>query len=77
MTIAAQRGNVEMRDTSKDTISRWEKLKVLAGNKYLYPFVLGWASLHVGMGGCFLLGIVAKKSGYDAVTANLLTTVSH
>ncbi|KAI8340229.1 major facilitator superfamily domain-containing protein [Chlamydoabsidia padenii] len=75
VTIAAQRGNnVDVRDLNKDMGSRWNKLKVLAGNKYLYPFISGWASLHVALGACHVLGIAAKKSGYDAVTANLLTT---
>ena len=51
------------------------KLRSLAGNIYLYPFMMGWASLHVALSACHVLGIVAKKLGYDAVTANLLSTV--
>ncbi|ORY98400.1 major facilitator superfamily domain-containing protein [Absidia repens] len=75
VAIAIQRGDgLDVRDIKKEHSSRWDKLRILTGNKYLYPFISGWASLHVALGGCHVLGIVAKKSGYDAVTANLLTT---
>ncbi|KAI8099365.1 major facilitator superfamily domain-containing protein [Halteromyces radiatus] len=74
--IAIQRGenNSISRDIKKDGGNRWAKLKILTTNKYIYPFTLGWASLHVALGACHVLGITAKKLGYDAVTANLLTT---
>ncbi|KAI9300387.1 major facilitator superfamily domain-containing protein [Cunninghamella echinulata] len=50
------------------------KLSLLLGNKYIYPFTVGWAALHISLGAYHVLGIVAKKSGFDPVTANLLTT---
>lgn len=56
---------------------RIEKIKSLLKNKYLYPFVVSWASIHLSLGAAHVLGIVAKKVGFDAVTANLLTTVSY
>ncbi|CAO3591740.1 unnamed protein product [Absidia cylindrospora] len=75
VTIAIQHGTgLDSRDIKKEHTSRWNKLQTLAGNKYIYPFICGWASLHVALGACHVLGITAKKSGYDAVTANLLTT---
>ncbi|KAI8391808.1 major facilitator superfamily domain-containing protein [Radiomyces spectabilis] len=43
-------------------------------DKYLYLFVLCWASLHLGLGPAHVLGIVAKKLGYSAISANLFTT---
>ncbi|KAI9494711.1 major facilitator superfamily domain-containing protein [Zychaea mexicana] len=49
-------------------------VRKLLRNKYLYLFVLGWASLQLSLGAAHVLGIMAKKLGYDAVTANLLTT---
>lgn len=55
---------------------RIDKIKSLLKNKYLYPFVISWASIHLSLGAAHVLGIVAKKIGFDAVTANLLTTVS-
>lgn len=57
-------------------MKKWSKVKSLLTNKYLLPFTLGWAGLHIAMGATHVLGIVSKKLGYDAVTANLLTTVS-
>ncbi|KAK4512376.1 C2H2-type zinc finger transcription factor [Mucor velutinosus] len=53
---------------------RIEKIKSLLKNKYLYPFVISWASIHLSLGAAHVLGIVAKKIGFDAVAANLLTT---
>lgn len=53
-----------------------EKIKGLLGNKYLYPFIVSWAAVHISLGAPRVLGIVAKKIGFDAVTSNLLTTVS-
>ncbi|KAI8366634.1 major facilitator superfamily domain-containing protein [Radiomyces spectabilis] len=47
-------------------------LKKLYSNHYLYLFMVGWASLHIALGACTVLGIVSKKLGYGAVTANLL-----
>lgn len=41
----------------------------------LYMFIIAWVSLHISMGATAVLGIVARKSGYDAVTSNLFTTV--
>ncbi|KAI8646515.1 major facilitator superfamily domain-containing protein [Parasitella parasitica] len=53
---------------------RIAKIKLLLKNKYIYPFVFGWATIHISLGASHVLGIVAKKIGFDAVTANLLTT---
>jgi ACS family pantothenate transporter-like MFS transporter len=69
-------------DNSKEgqkvtTSRRMEKIKMLLKNKYLYPFVISWASIHLSLGAAHVLGIVAKKIGFDAVTANLLTTVRY
>ncbi|KAI8063175.1 major facilitator superfamily domain-containing protein [Gongronella butleri] len=73
--MAVQRsGGSEMKELKKDVGSALTKLRSLAGNIYLYPFMVGWASLHVALSACHVLGIVAKKLGYDAVTANLLST---
>jgi ACS family pantothenate transporter-like MFS transporter len=58
------------------SLKKWGKVKSLLTNKYLLPFTFGWAGLHIAMGATHVLGIVSKKLGYDAVTANLLTTVS-
>lgn len=56
-------------------LTRMEKIKLLVKNKYLYLFMFGWASIHVAMGAAQVLGIVIKKLGFDAITANILTTV--
>lgn len=48
----------------------------LLSNKYMYLFVITWATIHISLGACTVMGIVAKKLGYGAVTANLLGTVS-
>ena len=69
-------------DNSKEgqkvtTSRRMDKIKMLLKNKYLYPFVISWASIHLSLGAAHVLGIVAKKIGFDAVTANLLTTVRY
>ncbi|KAG2211868.1 hypothetical protein INT47_004555 [Mucor saturninus] len=53
---------------------RIDKIKLLLKNKYLYPFMISWASVHIALGAPHVLGIVAKKLGFDAITANLLTT---
>ncbi|KAI9016388.1 major facilitator superfamily domain-containing protein [Phycomyces nitens] len=65
-----------LEDTQKPTAPRITKsfIKHVLGNKYLGLFVLGWASVHIALGAPHVLGIVAKKLGYDAVTSNLLTT---
>ncbi|GAB5586186.1 hypothetical protein Unana1_01086 [Umbelopsis nana] len=42
----------------------------------LYMFIIAWVSLHISMGATAVLGIVARKSGYDAVTSNLFTAPS-
>ncbi|CEI90982.1 hypothetical protein RMCBS344292_05287 [Rhizopus microsporus] len=55
-------------------LTRMEKIKLLVKNKYLYLFMFGWASIHVAMGAAQVLGIVIKKLGFDAITANILTT---
>lgn len=53
-----------------------QKIKQLLKNKFLYLFMVSWATLHIALGAPRVLGIVAKKLGFDAVTSNLLTTVS-
>jgi ACS family pantothenate transporter-like MFS transporter len=58
------------------TSKKIEKIKGLLGNKYIYPFIVGWAVVHISLGAAHVLGIVSKKIGFDAVTSNLLTTVS-
>jgi ACS family pantothenate transporter-like MFS transporter len=60
----------------ESTSNKMEKIKGLLGNKYLYPFIVSWAVVHISLGAPHVLGIVCKKIGFDAVTANLLTTVS-
>ncbi|KAI8889803.1 MFS general substrate transporter [Backusella circina FSU 941] len=60
--------------TAFTNLKKWGKVKLLLSNKYLLPFTFGWAGLHIAMGAVHVLGIVSKKLGYDAVTANLLTT---
>ncbi|CAO3686637.1 unnamed protein product [Umbelopsis ramanniana] len=42
----------------------------------LYMFIIAWVSLHISMGATAVLGIVARKSGYDAISSNLFTTPS-
>ncbi|KAI8993262.1 major facilitator superfamily domain-containing protein [Pilobolus umbonatus] len=53
---------------------KMDVIRALFKNKYLYMFVFGWSSLHMALGAPHVLGIVAKKLGFDAVTSNLLTT---
>lgn len=76
--IAIQRlgtdNSIEGKRVSKS--KRMDKIKFLLKNKYLYPFMVSWASVHISLGAPHVLGIVAKKLGFDAITANLLTTVS-
>ncbi|KAI7858788.1 major facilitator superfamily domain-containing protein [Circinella umbellata] len=60
--------------SSQGRQSTMTSVRQLLRNKYLYLFVLGWASVHLSLGAAHVLGIMAKKLGYDAVTANLLTT---
>lgn len=76
--MAIDRMNIDHSVEGKrvSTSSKWQKIKTLLGNKYLYPFIFSWASVHISLGAAHVLGIVSKKVGFDAVTANLLTTVS-
>lgn len=76
--IAVYRLETSSGTVSKTTQSfkRIDKVKALLKNKYLYPFIFAWASVHISLGASHVLGIVAKKLDFDAVTANLLTTVS-
>ncbi|KAI9246511.1 major facilitator superfamily domain-containing protein [Phascolomyces articulosus] len=60
--------------TTSGRESTMDSVRKLIRNKYLYLFVLGWTSLHLSIGAAHTLGIMAKKLGFDAVTANLLTT---
>lgn len=70
--IASQR--VQNHEESNVQLTRMQRIKLLVKNKYLYAFIIGWASLHTAMGASQVLGIVIKKLGFDSVTANLLTT---
>jgi ACS family pantothenate transporter-like MFS transporter len=72
--IAVER--VSVGEKRHNTTTRFQKIKHLAKNKYLYLFIISWASLHIGLGAPRVLGIVSKKLGFDSVTSNLLTTVS-
>lgn len=62
--------------TQTGPTKRIEKIKAVVSNKYLYPFIFAWASIHIALGATHLLGIISKKLGFDAITSNLLTTVS-
>ncbi|OBZ91660.1 Pantothenate transporter liz1 [Choanephora cucurbitarum] len=72
--LATQRTNNQEGQDRNVSYSFKEKIRLLAKNKYLYPFVMSWAMIHTANGAPQVLGIVAKKLGFDAVTANLLTT---
>ncbi|KAI8390065.1 major facilitator superfamily domain-containing protein [Blakeslea trispora] len=72
--LATQRNNNQDNQDRNVSYSFRDKIRLLAKNKYLYPFVIGWAVIHMAHGAFQVLGIVAKKIGFDAVTANLLTT---
>ncbi|CAO3581615.1 unnamed protein product [Absidia cylindrospora] len=61
--------------SSKTT--KWNSIKViktLFTNKYIYMLVLSWSLLNLALGATHVLSIVAKRSGYDAIAANLFTT---
>lgn len=77
--VASQR--VQQQQQQNDShlssqLTKMEKVKLLIKNKYLYAFIFGWSSIHTAMGASHVLGIVVKKLGHNAITANLLTTVS-
>ncbi|KAG0963095.1 hypothetical protein G6F31_008014 [Rhizopus arrhizus] len=76
--VASQR--VQQQQQQNDShlssqLTKMEKVKLLIKNKYLYAFIFGWSSIHTAMGASHVLGIVVKKLGHNAITANLLTTV--
>ncbi|KAI9256241.1 major facilitator superfamily domain-containing protein [Sporodiniella umbellata] len=71
-SIASDR--VQTHHESDLQLSAIQKFKTLAKNKYLYMFVIGWTSLTMALGTKQVIGIVIKKVGFDAITANLLTT---
>lgn len=53
----------------------WKVVRTLFTNKYIYLLVSTWSLLNLALGASHVLGIVAKRSGYDAIAANLFTTV--
>ncbi|KAI8340699.1 major facilitator superfamily domain-containing protein [Chlamydoabsidia padenii] len=60
-----------------DSTTKWDFIKVvrtLFTNKYIYLLVSSWSLLNLALGASHVLGIVAKRSGYDAIAANLFTT---
>lgn len=67
--------NEEGRETKQD-IWNAKVLRDMVSNVYVYLLVIGWTTLHLAIGAAHVLGIVAKRLGYDSVTANLLTSVS-
>ncbi|RCH97282.1 hypothetical protein CU098_004220 [Rhizopus stolonifer] len=72
--VATQRVKSKQEDSHLSQLTKIEKLRLLIKNKYLYAFIFGWASIHIALGASTVLGIVIKKLGHDAITANLLTT---
>ncbi|KAG0164590.1 hypothetical protein DFQ30_009727 [Apophysomyces sp. BC1015] len=74
--LAMRRLEVEGRESKRPTTRNLMAcIRSLLTNRYLIPFIIGWAAVHVSLGATTVLGIVARKLGYDAVTANLITTV--
>ncbi|KAG2184714.1 hypothetical protein INT43_000627 [Umbelopsis isabellina] len=74
--VALRRLAREGKGTTKGSFFSKETMTGLFGTWPLYIFVIAWVSLHISMGSTAVLGIVARKSGYDAVTSNLFTTPS-
>ncbi|KAG0172046.1 hypothetical protein DFQ28_010092 [Apophysomyces sp. BC1034] len=73
--LAMRRLEVEGRESKRPTTRNLMAcIRSLLTNRYLIPFIIGWAAVHVSLGATTVLGIVARKLGYDAVTANLITT---
>ncbi|EIE81402.1 hypothetical protein RO3G_06107 [Rhizopus delemar RA 99-880] len=74
--VATQRVQQQQQNDShlSSQLTRMEKVKLLIKNKYLYAFIIGWSSIHIALGASHVLGIVVKKLGHNAITANLLTT---
>jgi ACS family pantothenate transporter-like MFS transporter len=74
--LAIQRvGDTTNKQNTLSNFTKLQKIKQLLKNKFLYLFMFSWATVHIALGAPRVLGIVAKKLGFDAVTANLLTTV--
>lgn len=74
--LATRRLNPEGNPGRRETRNIKKTFHTIIRNPVAYLFVLGWTCLHLGVGAAHVLGIVAKKTGYDSVTANLLTSVS-
>ncbi|CAM0142503.1 unnamed protein product [Umbelopsis sp. WA50703] len=74
--VALRRLAREGKGTTKGSFFSKETMQGLFGTWPLYMFVIAWVSLHISMGSTAVLGIVARKSGYDAVSSNLFTTPS-
>ncbi|KAI9265000.1 major facilitator superfamily domain-containing protein [Phascolomyces articulosus] len=73
--LAVLRLDKEGRETKQsNTLKTRQLLHSLLFNKYIYFLVLGWTLLFLAVGGAHVLGIIAKKVGYDAITANLFTS---
>ncbi|KAI8582308.1 hypothetical protein K450DRAFT_228349 [Umbelopsis ramanniana AG] len=63
---ASRKGSFFTKETVRGLFCTWP----------LYMFMIAWVSLHISMGATAVLGIVARKSGYDAISSNLFTTPS-
>ncbi|KAI8140101.1 major facilitator superfamily domain-containing protein [Fennellomyces sp. T-0311] len=72
--LATLRLNREGRESKQGTWKTTQVLRKLLVNKYIYFLVLGWTMLYLAIGGAHVLGIIAKKVGYDAISANLFTS---
>ncbi|KAI7851961.1 major facilitator superfamily domain-containing protein [Circinella umbellata] len=72
--IAIMRLNREGRETKQNTWKSRHIFQSLVFDKYIYFLVFGWTMLHLSMGGAHVLGVIAKRVGYDAITANLFTS---
>ncbi|KAH8554692.1 major facilitator superfamily domain-containing protein [Umbelopsis sp. PMI_123] len=64
--VTSRKGSFFTKDTMKGLFCTWP----------LYIFTISWVALHISMGATAVLGIVARKSGYDAISSNLFTTPS-
>ncbi|KAJ8651545.1 hypothetical protein O0I10_012895 [Lichtheimia ornata] len=73
-TLAVERLQREGHETKSGSLPTMALLRKVIANKFLYFFVPGWTLTHLAVGASHVLGIVAKKSGYDAITANLFTS---
>ncbi|ORZ02961.1 major facilitator superfamily domain-containing protein [Syncephalastrum racemosum] len=73
-SLAIRRLDAEGREERHGIRNFRKSMATIIRNPIAYLLVLGWTCLHLGVGAAHVLGIVAKKSGYDSVTANLFTS---